>query len=87
VQSLVLDIGHHSFGGHGSLAPVVSAKVSASFDGGTTWQDVPTLGAFGHYAALWHNPAPGTPVTVRVTAADSIGGSISQTVTNPYTVG
>jgi hypothetical protein len=87
VQSLVLDIGHHSFGGHGSLAPVVSAQVSVSFDGGTTWQDVPTLGALGHYAALWRNPAPGTPVTVRVTAADSIGGSITQTVTNPYTVG
>ncbi|ACU69397.1 hypothetical protein Caci_0445 [Catenulispora acidiphila DSM 44928] len=87
VQSLVLDIGHHSFGGHGSLAPVVSAKVSVSFDSGATWQDVPTVGAFGHYAALWHNPAPGTPVAVRVTAADSIGGSISQTVTNPYTVG
>lgn len=87
VQSLVLDIGHHSFGGHGSQAPIVSAQVSVSFDGGATWQDVPTLGAVGHYAALWRNPAPGTPVAVRVTAADAIGGSITQTVTNPYTVG
>ena len=86
-QVLVLDIGHHSFGGHGSLAPVVSAQVSVSFDGGTSWQDVPTLGAVGHYVAQWCNPAPGTSVTVRVTATDAIGGSITQTVTNPYTVG
>ena len=87
VQSLVLDVGHHSFGGHGSLAPVVSAQASVSFDGGKTWQNVPTIGAAGHYVALWSNPASGTPVTVRVTAADSIGGSITQTVANPYTVG
>ncbi|WP_370348069.1 hypothetical protein [Catenulispora sp. EB89] len=86
-QVLVLDIGHHSFGGHGSLAPVVSARVSVSFDGGTSWQDVPTLGAVGHYVAQWCNPAPGSSVTVRVTATDAIGGSITQTVTNPYTVG
>ncbi|WP_370378881.1 hypothetical protein [Catenulispora sp. GAS73] len=86
-QVLVLDVGHHSFGGHGSLAPVVSAQVSVSFDGGTSWQDVPTLGAVGHYVAQWCNPAPGTSVTVRVTATDAIGGSITQTVTNPYTVG
>lgn len=86
-QVLVLDIGHHSFGGHGSLAPVVSAQVSVSFDGGTSWRDVPTAGAVGHYVAQWCNPAPGTSVTVRVTATDAIGGSITQTVTNPYTVG
>ncbi|WP_194909258.1 hypothetical protein [Catenulispora rubra] len=86
-QVLVLDVGHHSFGGHGSLAPVVSAQVSVSFDGGTSWQDVPTFGAIGHYVAQWCNPAPGSSVTVRVTAADAIGGSITQTVTNPYTVG
>ncbi|MBS2547342.1 hypothetical protein KGQ19_10695 [Catenulispora sp. NL8] len=87
VQSLVLDIGHHSFGGYGSHAPITSAQASVSFDGGTTWQDVPTLGADGHYAALWRNPAPGTSVTVRVTATDAIGGTITQTVANPYTVG
>ncbi|WP_194923387.1 hypothetical protein [Catenulispora pinisilvae] len=87
VQSLVLDIGHHSFGGHGSHAPITSAQASVSFDGGSTWQNVPTLGADGHYAALWRNPAPGTSVTVRVTATDSIGGTITQTVANPYTVG
>ena len=87
VQSLVLDIGHHSFGGHGSHAPITSAQASVSFDGGTTWQNVPTLGADGHYAALWRNPAPGTSVTVRVTATDAIGGTITQTVANPYTVG
>lgn len=86
VQVLALDIGHESFGGHGPQAPVTAARVSLSTDGGTTWRDVPTAGAFGHYVALWQNPAAGTSLTLRVTARDAAGGTILQTVTNPYTV-
>ncbi|WP_370385200.1 hypothetical protein [Catenulispora sp. GAS73] len=87
VQVLGLDIGHESFGGRGPRAAVTSAQASLSTDGGATWHDVPTLGAFGHYVALWPNPAAGTSLTLRVTAKDAVGGTIEQTVTNPYTVG
>jgi hypothetical protein len=87
VQVLGLDIGHESFGGQGPRAAVTSAQASLSTDGGATWHDVLTLGAFGHYVALWPNPAAGTSLTLRVTAKDALGGTIEQTVANPYTVG
>ncbi|MEY9925927.1 hypothetical protein ABH926_000547 [Catenulispora sp. GP43] len=87
VQVLNLDIGHESYGDHGPHAAVTEAQASISTDGGTTWRDVPTIGAFGHYVALWPNPAAGTSLTLRVTAKDAVGGTIAQTVTDPYTVG
>jgi hypothetical protein len=87
VQNLGLDIGHLSYGTFGSNAAITSAKVSVSFDGGTTWQDAATHGARGHYDAHWANPAAGSHLTLRVTATDALGGSISQTITDPYTVG
>jgi hypothetical protein len=87
MQNLVLHVGHLSYGGVGSSAHIDSAQVSVSFDNGTTWQDVATHGNNGNYNAHWSNPAPGSPVELRVTATDCLGGSITQTVTNPYTVG
>jgi hypothetical protein len=87
VQSLVLNVGHLSYGGVGSRAHIDSAQVSVSFDNGATWKNVATHGADGVYAALWANPAAGSPVELKVTATDCLGGSITQTITNPYTVG
>ncbi|WP_194924315.1 hypothetical protein [Catenulispora pinisilvae] len=86
-QNLVLHVGHLSYGGVGSQARIASAQVSVSFDNGATWQDVQTHGDNGTYAAHWANPAPGSPVQLKVTATDCLGGSITQTITNPYTVG
>ncbi|WP_194891883.1 hypothetical protein [Catenulispora pinisilvae] len=87
VQTLVLSVGHVSYGDYGSHAAINSAKVSVSYDNGATWKDVPTYGLAGTYAAYWANPKAGSPVELRVTATDCLGGSITQTVTNPYTVG
>lgn len=87
VQTLALDIGHEHFGQFGPHVAVTHAQVSVSTDGGTTWNDAPTVGADGHYVASWHNPVAGTSITLRVTANDAVGGTIAQTVTNPYTVG
>jgi hypothetical protein len=86
-QNLVLHVGHLSYGGVGSHAHIGSVQVSVSFDNGATWQDAPTHGGDGTYTAHWANPAAGSPVELRVTATDCLGGSITQTVTNPYTVG
>jgi len=42
----------------------------------------------GHYLAAWPNNAPkGTMPWLKVTAADAIGGSISQIVADAYTIG
>jgi hypothetical protein len=87
IQSLVLNVGHLSYGGVGSRAHIDSAQVSVSFDNGATWKNVPTHGADGVYAALWANPAAGSPIELKVTATDCLGGSITQTITNPDTVG
>jgi hypothetical protein len=88
LQAATLDISHLSYGGQGSKALVTSATLAVSFDNGTTWQNVPLIGLLGHYAALWPNPASKTAVSpmLRVTATDSAGGSITQTVTNAYTI-
>jgi hypothetical protein len=61
--------------------------VSISLDGGATWQNVATHGACGHYDAHWTNPPAGSHLSLRLTATDSLGGSITQTITDPYTVG
>ena len=47
IQTLLLNVGHLSYGGVGSRAFVTSAKVSVSFDNGATWKDVPAFGADG----------------------------------------
>lgn len=89
VQQLTLTVAHQEFDGVGSRAPITSATVQVSFDGGTTWQRAKVTGRDGRYQVTWINPAParGTTPALKVTATDSIGGSISQTIDNAYTVG
>ena len=84
VQALNLTVGHVSYDGAGSHAPITSATVQVSVDNGSTWQRVPVVGFDGHYVALWPNKA-GTSPSIKVTATDAVGGSITQTVTGAYT--
>jgi hypothetical protein len=87
-QVLHLRVGHVSYGGAGSQAPITSAAVSVSFDGGKSWRRATVAGSGGNYTASWPNPvsARGTSPQLKVTAADSIGGSITQTITGAYTI-
>jgi hypothetical protein len=88
VQAMAVTVGHISYDGKGSTAPITSLTVRVSFDGGTTWHSAAVAGAHGHYAALWSNPASaaGTSPMLQVTAKDALGGSVQQTVTDAYTV-
>lgn len=88
VQVLRLGAGHISYDGAGSHAAITSATVSVSFDGGATWHPATMTGSAGKYTATWPNPASarGTDPEIKVTAADAIGGSITQTITNAYTI-
>ncbi|NUR60691.1 MAG: hypothetical protein HOV87_18825 [Catenulispora sp.] len=89
LQKLDLTVGHQSFDGIGSQAAVTGVTVSVSFDSGKTWSDahVAQTGC-GRFEVHWKNAAPhGTTPWLRVTARDAIGGSISQTVQNAYTIG
>lgn len=88
IQTLVLNVSHLSYDGLGSTAAIKSAAVSVSFDGGKTWKAATVIGAGGTYVALWQNPksAAGTSPTIKVTATDAIGGSITQTATDAYRI-
>lgn len=85
-QVIRLDVGHLTYDGAGSRAPITSAAVRISFDGGTTWQQAALTGRAGQYTATWDNPTAGGTPTLQVTATDAAGGSITQTVTAAYTV-
>jgi hypothetical protein len=91
IQTLGLDVGHLTYDGRGSQAPITSVTVSVSFDHGATWRAASVCGTAlpGRYAVTWPNsPASlGTSPDLRVTATDAVGGSISQTIDDAYTIG
>ncbi|MDX6354840.1 MAG: hypothetical protein QOF98_1743, partial [Streptomyces sp.] len=88
IQTMRLNVGHVSYDGAGSHSRITSAKVSVSYDGGTTWKPTVAVGLNGTYQVAWLNPtsAQGTSPALKVTATDAAGGSITQTITNAYTI-
>ena len=62
---------------------VTRASVSVSFDGGKTWHRAKVTGHGGSYTATFTAPA-GVKVSLRTSAADAAGGSITETITNAY---
>jgi hypothetical protein len=71
--------------------PVTQAKVQVSFDNGTTWQPA-TLARICHrqvctnqYRATYTAPA-GAQVSLRVTARDTLGATVTETILGAYQV-
>jgi hypothetical protein len=62
---------------------VTRASVSVSFDGGKTWHRATVTGHGGRYTATFTAPA-GAKVSLRTSAADAAGGSVTETITNAY---
>ena len=62
---------------------VTRASVSVSFDNGKTWHPAHVTGRGGKYIATFTAPA-GATVSLRTSAADAAGGSITETITNAY---
>jgi hypothetical protein len=56
-----------------------------SFDGGRTWHAAQMTGHHGSYTAAFTAPAR-AKVTLRTSAADAAGGSVTETITNAYQV-
>lgn len=81
-QVLDVSVGHLQLA---RAAKVTGAKVAVSFDGGTTWTKAAVTGAGGKYAAVFSAPA-GSYVTLRVSAADAAGGTVSETITRAYAI-
>jgi hypothetical protein len=87
-QVMHLRVVHVAYDGQGFHAQITSAAVSVSFNGGRTWRRATLTGTSGHYTATWANPASarGSDPWIKVTARDALGGSITQTITNAYTI-
>jgi len=56
-----------------------------SFDGGKTWHAARVAGHSGYYTAVFTAPA-GARVTLRTSATDAAGGSITETLTDAYQI-
>lgn len=87
-QTMRLRVGHQRYGKFGSTAPITSVKVELSTDGGTSWQRARVTGGHGQYRVCWTNPAAarGSSPSLRLTATDSLGGTLTQTITAAYTI-
>ncbi|MEY9856987.1 hypothetical protein ABH935_002595 [Catenulispora sp. GAS73] len=88
VAALLLTVGHQSYGTAGANAAITAETISVSSDKGATWTPVSVIPAGpNHFVALWKNGAKGGTPWLKVTATDVLGGSITQTVANAYTIG
>lgn len=75
--------------GHLQLARAVAvtgAKVAVSFDGGKSWHQAAVTGSAGSYTASFTAPA-GVKVSLRSSAADAAGGTITETLLGAYQAG
>jgi hypothetical protein len=88
VELLQLGVSHVAFDSAESHAAITSAAVSVSFDSGKTWQRATMIGSGGQYVAAWDNPASakGTSPEIKVSATDAVGGRITQTIVDAYTI-
>ncbi|MFE9138517.1 S8 family serine peptidase [Streptomyces sp. NPDC007355] len=75
--------------GHAGYTPaaLTSAKLSYSYDGGTTWTEARVSQHGGHWTAtVNHTGATGKPVTLKTELTDANGNSVTQTVVRAYDV-
>jgi len=80
-QVIGLTVGHLQLGGH---AAITGATVQFSVDGGQTWQSAAvTRSGAGRFKASFTAPA-GADVSLRTSATDAAGGSITETIEDAY---
>ncbi|BCJ26334.1 hypothetical protein [Actinocatenispora sera] len=87
-QTMQLRVGHQRYGKFGSTAPITSVRVEVSTDDGSSWQPARVVGTHGRYQVSWANPAAarGSSPSLRLTATDALGGTLTQTITAAYTI-
>lgn len=75
--------------GHAGYTPgkLTAAKVSYSYDGGTTWTQATTAQRDGRWTAtVNHAGAVSKPVTLKTELTDANGNSVVQTIVDAYAV-
>ena len=80
LQVIRLTAGHFQPAG---ATRITRAAMSVSFNGGRTWHRARVTGRGGRYTVVFTAPA-GVRVTLRTTAADTAGGTITQTIIRAY---
>lgn len=83
-QAIGLTVGHLQLA---SAAPVTNVAAWFSLDGGRTWQPATVTSAGGGQFGISFTAPPGTDVTLRTSASDSAGNSVTETITDGYRVG
>jgi len=81
-QVLQLSVGHLQAA---AACAITRAAVSVSFDGGKTWNRARVTGHDGRYTAVFGARA-GAKVSLRTSASDAAGGSITETITSAYQI-
>ncbi|MCF2530369.1 S8 family serine peptidase [Yinghuangia soli] len=71
----------------GTPVQVRDPRFEASYDGGRTWQRLPSVpNGQGHIAVAWPPRSTSGYVALRVTARDAAGNTLTQTATHAYLV-
>jgi len=66
---------------------ITAASVQTSVDGGKTWHAAPTTRVGNHrFQVALNNSVAGRQVSLRISAKDAVGGAITETVLNAYSV-
>ncbi|MFD3533634.1 S8 family serine peptidase [Streptomyces sp. NPDC058664] len=92
LKTLAANDGQHiglTVTGHAGYTPaaLTSAKLSYSYDGGTTWTEARVSQQGGTWTAtVNHAGAAGRPVTLKTELTDTNGNSVTQTVVRAYDV-
>jgi hypothetical protein len=80
-QAIGLTVGHIQLGGH---ARVTGVTARVSYDNGLIWQPATVTAEGGGRYLLGFTAPAGAGITLRVSATDSAGGSIAETILNSY---
>jgi hypothetical protein len=82
-QVIGLDVGHIQLGGH---ARITRATAQVSFTSGRTWRPA-TVTALGHGRfRIAFTARPGAYVTLRTSATDAAGGSVTEIIQHAYQI-
>ena len=82
-QAIGLDVGHIQLGGHSRITRV-TARVS--FTSGRSWRQA-TVTTLGHgQFRITFTARPGAYVTLRTSATDAAGNSVTETIQNAYQI-
>lgn len=85
LQTLGISVGHLQLA---SAAKISGMSVQVSYDDGATWQDASVTGkADAGFRATFQTPATANDVTLRVSAGDTAGDGVTETIVHAYKLG